>query len=148
MNGMYFVLRACAPHHAWLSYCISLVFDPRIDEFVNTLSCPFGISYVFMNSTIILLSHSHSMPMSQLCISVNFELDHDRSRSSSATYMYELIVISTDVSQRTIFMIVDVEPQSNTFRVTTDNVHKHRLVKGFHHSMLTTSYLHILQTER
>jgi len=133
VNGMYFVLRACAPHHAWLSYCISLVFDPRIDEFVNTLSCPFGISYVFMNSTIILLSHSHSMPMSQLCISVNFELDHDRSRSSFVTYMNDLIVILTEASL-----------QSNTFsdnRQRSQTSSFHRFPSIFTQSSLFTYYI-------
>ena len=133
MNGMYFVLRACAPHHAWLSYCISLVFDPRIDEFVNTLSCPSGISYVFMNSVIALLPHSHSMPMSQLCISVNSKLDHDRSRSSFVTYMNDLIVILTEASL-----------QSNTFsdnRQRSQTSSFHRFPSIFTQSSLFTFYI-------
>ena len=133
MNGMYFVLRAYAPQHAWLSYCISLVFDPRIDEFVNTLSCPLRISCMFMNSTIILLSHSHSMPMSQLCISVNFELDHDRSRSSFVTYMNDLIVILTEASL-----------QSNTFsdnRQRSQTSSFHRFPSIFTQSSQFTYYI-------
>ena len=130
---MYFVRRAYAHQHAWLSYCISLVSDPQFDEFINTLSCPSGISYVFMNSTIILLSHSHSMPMSQLCISVNFELDHDRSRSSFVTYMNDLIVILTEASL-----------QSNTFsdnRQRSQTSSFHRFPSIFTQSSLFTFYI-------
>ena len=113
--GMYLVLRAYAHQHTWLSSCVVSVSDRQIAKVIDTLQCPSGIELVFINLTSVSIFLSHSISVSQPCIYVKVELDHDRSRSSSATYMYDLIVISTDVSQRTIFTIVDVEPQSNTF---------------------------------
>ena len=113
--GMYLVLRAYAHQHTWLSSCVVSVSDRQIAKVIDTLQCPSGIKLVFMNLTSVSIFLSHSISVSQPCIYVKVELDHDRSRSSSVTYMYDLIVISTDVSQRTIFTIVDVEPQSNTF---------------------------------